>query len=341
MHNRKKRRVFRVTKLKELTIREALNNMIKLFYSDKTEKSYYIFPVLTNFTTLQPYFKSSYHVHPIYHIVFLFKGSGALELDKHTIALSEGDIVLINPNEKHIFSTENSELYYYALNFMLIDCRDGKEVLENCINFYDIRHRNRMELEMENAPLEDIFDIKISSSSIIYNKDSWKAVKKDIQFFHGTVEKFLKDIYLEKMDTYALKDYLMEVYDFLFSAYKNYFIVSEDIRKRYEEPIILQILLYLEQNVGGKLNLGDLAKELNYNPSYISRLFKIKMKLTISEYLNMIKIRKASELLRNSGKSITEIAMELGYNSSQHFSRSFKAVKHITPTEYRNNTEYF
>lgn len=317
--------------------------MIKLFYSDKSEKSYSVIPVVTNYTTLQPFFTSQYHIHPVYHMVFIFDGTGQLEFDRHTVTLSEGDIILINPDEKHIFKTKDSELNYFAFNFILIDCTGGAELLKNCISLYDIQYRNEIGVKVENVPLEGILDIKTCSSSVMYNKSSWKAIKKDIQFFHGRVGDSLRDIYLERMrkDSYGLRDYFIEVYDFLFAIYKNYLSASDKLRRKPEEPIILQILLYLDRNIAVKLDLNRLAEELNYNGSYISRLFKDKMKLTISEYLNMLRIKKACELLRNSNKSITDIALVLGYNSSQHFSRSFKAVKLITPSEYRSNIEYF
>ena len=56
-----------------------------------------------------------------------------------------------------------------------------------------------------------------------------------------------------------------------------------------------------------------------------------------TQYLNRIRFKRACELLRNSDMSITDIAFECGYNTSQYFTETFKKNARITPSEYRRH----
>ncbi len=55
------------------------------------------------------------------------------------------------------------------------------------------------------------------------------------------------------------------------------------------------------------------------------------------QYITLLRIGKAKEMLWNTDKSITEIAMSIGFNSSQYFSRVFKNYVGVTPGEYRDS----
>ena len=68
----------------------------------------------------------------------------------------------------------------------------------------------------------------------------------------------------------------------------------------------------------------------------MSKYFKNECGMTISEYITGVKITAAKKLLRESGLSVKEIGMELGYYGQNSFIRRFKSVTGMTPGEYRN-----
>ena len=57
--------------------------------------------------------------------------------------------------------------------------------------------------------------------------------------------------------------------------------------------------------------------------------------MTPIKYLNELRIRNACQMLKNSNKNITEIAYDVGYSDSNYFSRVFKKVKGVSPSEYK------
>ncbi|WP_321317593.1 AraC family transcriptional regulator [Labilibaculum sp.] len=100
---------------------------------------------------------------------------------------------------------------------------------------------------------------------------------------------------------------------------------------------IIKIVHYQEQaiQVG---NLTDhLQKTIGHSYASLSKLFSEFEGKTIEKYLILQKIERAKELLFYEELSISEIAYQLNYSSSQHFSRQFKSITGLTPTEFGKN----
>lgn len=83
-------------------------------------------------------------------------------------------------------------------------------------------------------------------------------------------------------------------------------------------------------------SLDGLAATCGLKRSQFSKIVSQLTGYAPLQYIGRLRFETACELLRNSSKSITEIAFESGYSSSQYFAERFKAYARITPTEYRN-----
>lgn len=81
----------------------------------------------------------------------------------------------------------------------------------------------------------------------------------------------------------------------------------------------------------------NLPRIIGHNYSSLSKLFSLIEGITIEKYLILQKIEKAKELLFYNELNISEIAHQLNYSSSQHFSRQFKSVSGLTPSEFSKN----
>ena len=84
------------------------------------------------------------------------------------------------------------------------------------------------------------------------------------------------------------------------------------------------------------LNLMTLSDVVNYNSSYVSRIFKQTTNMNLSDYVTACRISKAKELLFNTGDSINIIAEKVGFDTSQYFCMVFRKEVGMTPGEYRN-----
>ncbi len=94
------------------------------------------------------------------------------------------------------------------------------------------------------------------------------------------------------------------------------------------------IAAHLNQPDG--LSLTSIAANAYFNPAYLSRLFHQVTGETLSEYISAERIRKANELLQNSGSRISDISEAVGFSSPANFTRFYRKMTGSTPQEYRD-----
>ena len=93
---------------------------------------------------------------------------------------------------------------------------------------------------------------------------------------------------------------------------------------------------YLDVNyMRESLSLSEVAAHIGITSNYLSALFSRETGETFSEYLNRIRIRAATRLLKNSGLSINEIASQTGYSDAVYFSKVFKRLMGMSPRAYK------
>lgn len=103
---------------------------------------------------------------------------------------------------------------------------------------------------------------------------------------------------------------------------------------------ILQVKAFIKSNLHRSLSLNEIANAVNYNSTYLSRLFHQITGESISQYIIREKIAKAEDYLAHSSESIQNIAEKLGFESSQYFSLVFKKNTGLSPRDFRNHTIY-
>ena len=83
------------------------------------------------------------------------------------------------------------------------------------------------------------------------------------------------------------------------------------------------------------ISLDDLAVEANLSPFHFARMFKQSVGVPPRVYLTRLRVEKACELLEQTDLPITEIALEVGYSSSQVLARVFLKHMRMSPSDYR------
>lgn len=90
---------------------------------------------------------------------------------------------------------------------------------------------------------------------------------------------------------------------------------------------------YIHKHYNKNIPLKYLAELVDFNPNYFSSVFKKYTDLTPVQYINSVRIEKACEYL-SVGYSVKETAAKVGYNDCFYFSKTFKKLKGISPSEY-------
>lgn len=103
-----------------------------------------------------------------------------------------------------------------------------------------------------------------------------------------------------------------------------------------KSELIESVLQYLQEHYQENITLNSLSEYFFVTPTYLSKKFKEKSNITLSQYLENVRIDAAKRMLRMSELSVSDIAIEVGYPDSNYFSRVFKKATALTPSDYRN-----
>lgn len=85
------------------------------------------------------------------------------------------------------------------------------------------------------------------------------------------------------------------------------------------------------------LDLHMLASQVNLSQSYISRLFKLKYNISVAQYINSVRIKKAKELILLGNDSIKAISIKVGFSGDSQFIRAYKRIEGVTPGNFRSS----
>ena len=96
-----------------------------------------------------------------------------------------------------------------------------------------------------------------------------------------------------------------------------------------------QIKDYLDQHYTEKITLDELAEHFYINKFYLTRVFKEQFGITINSYLLQKRITHAKQLLRFTDKTVEDIGYECGMGAVHYFSRMFKKMEGMSPSEYK------
>ncbi|MDD4368232.1 MAG: AraC family transcriptional regulator [Oscillospiraceae bacterium] len=99
--------------------------------------------------------------------------------------------------------------------------------------------------------------------------------------------------------------------------------------------IIDQAKLWIEQQYMHDISLDDVSRKVNISPYYFSKLFRQEAGVTFIEYLTDLRMNKARQLLESGTLPIRDIGAAVGYQDPNYFSRTFKRLTGMTPSDYR------
>jgi len=100
---------------------------------------------------------------------------------------------------------------------------------------------------------------------------------------------------------------------------------------------ILNATFYIEQHYAEEFRLSDAAGAAGFSEGHFSRLFASQVGVPFSRYLTNVRIRHAKELLLNTKKPVSEIALDTGFSNADYFSSCFSKREGITPLAFRRS----
>lgn len=232
-------------------------------------------------------------------IVYVADGEGVLQHDGQSYSMQKGDMFIINPEMVHHIFSETGIDYY----FVIID-------VEFCA-------QNGIAIGNYN------FDIR---------------VEDDI-----TKEKFIKVIketekYTEKYSDLSPAKVRNAVLDLLVDICENHSSKKAEDREKVAVDYVKKALEYINNNYKNEITLEGIAEYVGINKFYLTREFKKFTNQTVFFCINSLRCKNAESLLQK-GATITEAALDSGFESVSYFSRTYKKIRGYSPSEYKESNK--
>ena len=92
----------------------------------------------------------------------------------------------------------------------------------------------------------------------------------------------------------------------------------------------------IEQNYSvPRFSISSLASQMHFSESHLSSQFKRQYHMTIGEYINQVRMEKAKELLLDPSVRVSDVAVQVGFDNTDYFTKRFRQYTGKTPSEYR------
>ena len=253
--------------------------------------------------------------HNFWEMVYIDKGEMICTADKNRFVLKSGEMTFHQPNEFHNLSGNNA----VAPNISIVTFACDSPAME-----YFSGKIFRLTAE-EKSLLSMLFSEGLSCYRLEDQNDPLLQrmyALKDAPFGSSQMTKNLLEAFLIRL--HRNKQVLTK------SMRQSFVIDGVDV-----PGPVKAILDYLSENIYNKLTVADVAKRMGKSESGVKQLFATYRKDGIIAYYNERKIQEAKRLIREGMYNMTQISDLLHFSNPQYFSRCFKTITHMTPSQYK------
>lgn len=273
----------------------------------------------------------SRHVHETIELHFILEGQRLMFVDRETYRLSPHSAIVVNHNLIHKTST--------APGFP-----------PDHHNFILQLDRSRFDQILRVAGLRCFDDFGDRFNGVAtFNDSEWRLILAVISEFKAMCEEDKMGAAVSMEDAHAFL-YLqaLELASIFAKARRrllhaeleaNQKVVPETVVKTGVHQKVHEVALYLQTHIHESVSLEELAQRFFMSRSYLTRSFRNVTGFSVVEYMTYIRIQKAQQLLRESDRSITEIADLCGFGNITYFEKVFKTTTGHTPVQYRKTVD--
>ena len=236
------------------------------------------------------------HKHNCYQIFYIVTGKCQFLVNSDVIDVNQNHYILVVPGEEHSMQKNHDNLVRMIdIKFELTDAAFAK---------------NAMLIKKTDQTSEEIsYLLKLISNEL----------KNPGRFNKEIIESYLYIILLKMIP----------------SAEGEGALIITGIDESLWPPLCKKIADYVKENYAMNVTLEGISDHLGYNKNYICGIFKRDTEITVMDYLKMVRIERACELIELSDYTFQQISMMVGFNSIHNFNKVFKLVVKSTPSQYK------
>ncbi|MBS0027168.1 AraC family transcriptional regulator [Chitinophaga sp. 22321] len=262
------------------------------------------------------FLNAPFHFHESCEIVLIEEGYGKRIVGDHVDDFEKNDLVLMGPNLPHIWQNDN--IYFKK--------RKQLRVKATVLYFEPAMVLGLVEGTEAAAAVQSLFSkacrgLAIKSGTHAYLLERFA----DIRASDG----------LKRLAVFLdIIDILSKTNDYEFLASDNY----RNAIKIKDAGRFNDVYQFLMTNFHREIPLEEIAGVAKMSPTAFCRYFKTRTQKSFITFLQEIRVSHACKLLRQDKLSITDIALESGYNNLVNFNKYFKGITALSPSEYRKKT---
>ena len=158
-----------------------------------------------------------------------------------------------------------------------------------------------------------------------WSDDNRAVLPRSGNFDYQTLKELIEDIAMYSYGDYTNCECTAKFYELLSILY----------RKNTSVSVASRIADYISKNYLSGITLDGLSEEFHFSKNHIINIFSREYGMTPFEYINSLRIKKAEWMLEVTTRTAEAIALECGFNNYSHFYKTFRQMRGISPTDWR------
>lgn len=284
--------------------------------SPQKDFSQYWLKIYRYYAIYYPFFQMEPHTHDEWEIMYVVHGKCKIScVEDHRekeYELREGEYILLSGGIPHKLTVE-------------------KEAPCRILNLEGKAEPAHLALHMSHLTAEKSFGKFVSNPrNVLLGNDDGSLYAA----LHALIQELKKESAApDSCESNLLTDFLLGQFLVLLARQST----ISGSRRRGSNLYVRRTLEYLEANFDQDIRIADIAGTVGISEGYLQRLFKKETGYSIVEKISELRIEKAKVLLETSSLPIIDIAINVGFNSRQHFAVIFTQLTGSSPMQWRKN----
>ena len=249
--------------------------------------------------------------HDFWEMVYVDKGKVAILRGEEELILGQGEILFHCPNEFHAARSLDSAPHLCIVSF---ECRSA--IMQSFVKW-----RTLLDKSLRPFIASIINEAKRTYILGVNNYELAKLEKREGALIGG--EQLIKT-YLEQLLIMLLRQASEQKEASVFPS-----------RESMETHIVTSVKQFIESNKERVLRLGEICRKFGYSKTYLCKLFREQTGYTIVGYVSFCRVQYAKQLIREGQLNFTQISDKLSFDNPQYFTRVFRRVTGMSPSEYK------
>ena len=286
-------------------------------YLDKSLKNTLRVKDILNFMTMNidPAYIDVIEMHDFWEIVYLESGEAVAVADDREIPLFPGDVIFHKPGEAHAIKAANGTT---AKAFFICFHSTNKSA----------KLFEGLKIGLDTEQKKMIYRLYDEARKIyLYTKKYYRSV-----IFSSSALSPDAPTGSQQLFKIHLEEFLISVIQLI---EKRTDVITYETKEELEELIFQKMVEKITSSVYSVISVEDICSEFHYGKTYLSQLFKKHSGLSMMQYYNSLKIKEAKKLIKDGNLTMSKISEKLGFNNQYYFSKVFKKIEGLSPSEYK------